>query len=316
MPRQLHWRQLTAGIIAVAGIAVLTIATLVFARVGVLHGKKVTLYVVSDAATAIRSGTEVWLSGQEAGRVENISFRPPSTDALQRVIIRTEILESALPSVRRDSYAQIRPSGSLIGKAIVFIAAGSATSPPLHDGDTVYTRKKARVGDLATDVATVGPALTLLVTGLSELDTMIKNPIGTIGNARSRGLPRMPEIRGRVHSITSKASRGEGTIGLATRTHLMDRASRAMAATDSIKTLMSSNKGSLGRFRRDTTLVTNAKGVLAQLDTLMLLASNPVGSIAAAHPDSSLTKELSRTRGLLASLIRDIKSHPSRYINF
>ena len=316
MPRQLHWRQLTAGIIAVAAIAVLTIVTLVFARVGVLHGEKVTLYVVTDAATAVRSGTEVWLSGQEAGRVKDISFRPPSTDALERVIIRTEFLESALPSVRRDSYAQIRPSGSLIGKAIVFIAAGSASAPPLHDGDTVYTRRKARVGDLATEVATVGPALTQFVAGLSQLDTMLKSPVGTIGNARARGMPRMPEIRGRVSSLTSKASRGEGTIGLATRTHLMDRASRAMAATDSIRTLMSSNKGSLGRFRRDTTLATKAKGVLAQLDTLQLLASNPMGSIMAADPDSSLTKELSRTRALLASLIRDIKKHPSRYISF
>jgi hypothetical protein len=96
----------------------------------------------------------------------------------------------------------------------------------------------------------------------------------------------------------------------------MARASHVMAATDSIRTLMSSNKGSLGRFRRDTTLATKANGVLAELDTLMLLASNPVGSMEAAHPDSSLTKELSRTHVLLTSLIRDIKRHPSRYINF
>jgi hypothetical protein len=316
MPRKLHWRQLTAGIIAVAAIAVLTIVTLVFARVGGLHGDKVTLYVVTDAATGVLPGTEVWLSGQQAGLVKDVSFRPPSTNILERVIIRTQFLESALPSVRRDSYAQIRPSGSLIGKRIVFIASGSASSPPLHDGDTVYTRQKAKVGDLEGDVATVGPALTQLLAGLSQLDTMIKSPVGTIGNARARGLARMPEIRGRVSSITSKASRGEGTIGLATRTHLMERASRAMAATDSIRSLMSSKKGTLGRFRSDTTLVTKANGVLAELDTLQLLLSNPVASISAAHPDSALTKQLGRTRGLLASLINDIKKHPSRYISF
>jgi hypothetical protein len=145
---------------------------------------------------------------------------------------------------------------------------------------------------------------------------MIKRPVGTIGNARARGLARMPEIRGHVSSITSKASRGEGTIGLAARTHLMERASRAMAATDSIRSLMSSKKGTLGRFRSDTTLVTKASGVLAELDTLQLLLSNPVASISAAHPDSALTKEMGRTRGLLASLINDIKKHPSRYISF
>jgi phospholipid/cholesterol/gamma-HCH transport system substrate-binding protein len=316
MPRQLHWRQLTGGVIAVVAIAALIIVTLVFARVGGLHGDKVTLYVVTDAATGVLKGTDVWLAGQEAGLVKDVSFRPPSTNMLERVIIRTELLESALPSVRRDSYAQIRPSGSIIGKRIVFIATGSATSPPLHDGDTVYTRQRTRLGDLGGDVATVGPALTRLLAGLSELDTMVKGPVGTIGNARARGLTRMPEIKGRVTSIKSKVKRGEGTIGLASRTHLMARASHAMAATDSIKALMASSKGSLGRFRRDTTLTTKARGVLAQLDSLMLLASNPVGSISAADPDSSLTKELIRTRTLLASLIKDIKKHPSRYISF
>lgn len=316
MPRQLHWRELTAGIIAVAAIAVLVMVTLVFARVGGLHGDKVTLYVVTDAATGVLKGTEVWLSGQEAGLVKDVSFRAASTDTLERLIIRIELLEAALPSVRRDSYAQIRPSGSFLGKRIVFIASGSATAPPLHDGDTVYTRQKTRPSDLEGDVATVGPALTQLVAGLAQLDTMIKSPVGTIGNARYRGLARMPEIKGRVSSITSKASRGEGTIGLASRTHLMDRASHVMAATDSIRALMSSNKGTLGRFRRDTTLATKATGVLAELDSLMLLTSNPVGRMEAAHSDSSLTKELSRTRGLLTSLIKDIKKHPSRYISF
>ncbi len=316
MPRQLHWRELTAGIIAAAVIAVLTIVTLVFARVGGLHGKKVTLYVVTDAATGVLSGTEVWLAGQEAGLVKDVSFRPVSTDKMERLVIRTEFLEEALPSVRRDSYAQIRPAGSLIGKPIVFIAAGSATSPPVHDGDTIHTRPKARIGNLAEDVETVGPALSALASGLGELDKKLKSPVGTIGNARARGIPQMPEVSARMSRLAAKASQGNGTIGLATRAHLMARASRVMAAADSIRTLTSSNKGTLGRFRRDTTLVTKAKGVLAELDTLRLLASNPLGSIAAAHSDSTLTRELDRTHALLASLIRDINSHPLRYINF
>ncbi len=316
MPRQLHWRELTAGIIAAAVIAVLTIVTLVFARVGGLHGKKVTLYVVTDEATGILSGTEVWLAGKKAGLVKDVSFRPPSTDKTERLVIRTEYLEDALPSVRRDSYAQIRPAGSLIGKPIVYISAGSATSPPLHDGDTVHTRAKSRIADLAADVGTIEPAVSALASSVGELNAKLASPVGTLGNARTRGIPRMPEVSARMSRIASKASQGNGTIGLATRTNLMARASHAMAAADSIRRLMSSNKGSLGRFRRDTTLVTKAKGVLAELDTLRAIASSPVGSLAAAHSDSSLTRELNRTHALLGSLIRDIKSHPLRYINF
>ena len=94
------------------------------------------------------------------------------------------------------------------------------------------------------------------------------------------------------------------------------RASHAMAAADSLRALMSSNKGSIGRFSRDTTLVTNANHILAEVDTLRALLSNPIGAIAAAHSDSALTRQLDRTHVLLASLIKDVKSNPTRYIRF
>ena len=316
MPRQIHWKELTGGIIAVAVIAVLTVMTLVFARVGGLHGKKVTLYVLVEEATGVRKGTEVWLAGQQEGLVKDVSFRPVSTDTLERIIIKTEFLADALPVVRRDSYAQIRPAGSFIGAPVVYITAGSAKSPQLHDGDTLHTRPKTQVAGVAADISKLEPELTGLTANMKVLSAKLASPTGTLGAVRKNGIPRMSEASARMSRIASKANYGYGTLGMATRTHLMARASRAMAAADSIRTLMSSSKGSLGRFRRDSTLTTKAAGVLAELDTLRTLAANPVGSIAAAHSDSSMTKELDRTHALLASLIKDIKKHPLRYIAF
>ena len=316
MPRKLRWRELIGGIITGGAIVALTVVTLIYARVGGLHGKKVTLYVVTNEAVGVMSGTEVWLAGVKEGRVKDISFRPTSTDVRERLIIRTEFLAEALPRVRRDSWAQIRPSGSLIGAPIVYIASGSATSPPLHDGDTVHTRPKPRIGDLTGDVAAVGPALDGLTSSIDSLSAKLASPVGTFGNARAHGFPRMSEVSARMSRIAAKATQGNGTIGMANRTKLMARASHAMAATDSIRTLMSSNKSSLGRFRRDTSLVTKAKGVLAELDTLRAFASNPLGTIGGAHPDSALTRGLASTHALLASLILDLKTHPLRYIDF
>ena len=316
MPRQIHWRELTIGIIAVAVIALITLATLAFARVGALHGKKVTLYVVTDDATGVQSGTEVWLGGLKQGVVKEVSFRPASSDTLERLVIRTEFLESALPNVRRSSWASIRPGNSLIGLAVVYISVGSTKSPQLHEGDTVRTRFSSHVGDLVTDIRTIMPQVSVLTASVKELNEKAKSTNGTVGNVRAHGFPKMPEVMGRMSRLTEKSSRGNGTVGLASRTHLMVRASRAMAAADSIRTLVSSNKGSLGRFRRDTTLATKAKGVLAELDKLSALAASPAGALEATHPDSSLTRELSRTRLLLAELIRDLKKHPLRYIAF
>ena len=313
MPRQLHWRELIPGIIAAAAIVTLVIVTLVFARVGQVHGKKVTLYVVAEDAAGILPGTEVWLSGQKQGRVTAVSFRPPTTDTLERVLITTEFLEKAMQHVRRDSYAQLKPGGSFIGTLVVAITAGSSTSPPLGDGDTVHVRKQGRLASLTSDVGTIEPAFSALVTEVNALNAKLESPVGTIGAARAEGMPRMPEVAARMSRIAARAS-GNGTIGLAMRTNLKGRSARAMAAADSIRALISSNRTSIGRFRRDSTLVTKATHVLAELDTLRTLTSGQIGGAAAA--DSTLTKELSRTRVLLAALIKDIKSHPFRYIDF
>jgi hypothetical protein len=316
MPRQLHWKELTGGVIAAAVIAALTIAILLFARVGGLHGSKVTLYVVTAEAPGVLAGTEVWLAGEKEGVVKEISFRPATVPQLERILITTEFLKEALPSVRRDSYARIKSGGSVIGPPVVYISSGTLASPPLGDGDTVHARPPVVPTDLSEDVGALGPAFAKLGSETKQLSASITRPIGTIGSYRAEGLPDLPDVSAGMSSLSARATRGKGTIARAMRGDLQVRASRAMAAADSIKTLVSSNKGNIGRFRRDTTLVTNANHVLAEVDTLRALLSNPVGAIAAAHPDSVLTRQLDRTHVLLASLIRDVKSNPMRYIRF
>ena len=310
-----HWRELRGGIIASVAIAVLVTVILVFARVGGLRGKKVTLYVLADDATGVLPGTEVWLAGRKSGLVTKVEFRPPSTDTTERLLVTTEFLESALPNVRTDSYAQIRAGGSLIGTPVVYVAAGSARARGLHDGDTLHTRNKVGLVDVTSQVGKIGPAISELAAEVKSLHAQATHPPGTIGLFAERGLPAMPEFSASMSRIASKAN-GTGTIGLARRRNLMGRASRVMAQTDSIKTLMTSGKGSIGRFRRDTTLMTKVKGIMAELDTLKALVSNPVASIGGAHADSALIRELARRRALMDSLKADVKKRPRTYINF
>jgi hypothetical protein len=315
MPRQLHWRELTGGIIAAAVIAMITLAILLFARVGALHGKQVTLYIVSDEAPGVLAGTEVWLSGQKVGLVADVSFRPPSTDTMERVLITTDFLKEALPNVRRDSYAHIRPAGNLMGAPVVSISAGTVTSPALHDRDTIFTRPHKVIARLSDEVGTIAPEMAALGAATKVLNDMTSRPVGTIGNYRANGLPDLPDIGAGMSSLNERVTRN-GTIARAMRGDLRLRATRAISAADSIRTLIGSNRGSIGRFRRDTTLVTSANHVLAEVDTLRALFTNPVGTIAAAHSDSALTRQLDQTHILLAALIRDAKSHPMRYIRF
>jgi hypothetical protein len=136
-----------------------------------------------------------------------------------------------------------------------------------------------------------------------------------VGSFRANGLPDLADVSAGMSSLNARAN-GNGTIGRAMRGDLRLRAAHAMAAADSIKLLVSSNKGSLGRFRKDTTLVTKASHVMAQVDSLRAMLADPIGTMAAAHPDSALTLQLQRTHVLLAALISDVKKNPLRYIRF
>ena len=316
MPHQLHWRELTGGIIALVTIVLLTLVVLIFARVGGLHGKKVTLYVVTDEAPGVLAGTEVWLAGEREGTVKDVSFRPPTTDTLARLLITTEFLKQGLSNVRRDSYAQIRPGGTMIGTPIVYISPGTTTAAGLKDGDTVFTRAQAAVGDLVQGIGTIGPEFAALGTATKDLANKIDRPEGTIGNARVNGFEDLADVNAGMSSLSRKVTRGNGTIGNAMRSNLIARASHTMAAADSIRTVLTSNKGTLGRFSSDSTIVTKATHVLAELDTLRALVLSPVGTIAVMHSDSTLAKQLERQRALLAALIKDVKSNPTRYIRF
>jgi ABC-type transporter Mla subunit MlaD len=274
----------------------------------------VTLYVATAEAPGLLPGTEVWLAGQKEGVVTKISFQPVTAPAEERVLITTQFLKEALPEVRRDSYAQIKPGGSMIGTLVVSIKPGTAAARPLHDGDTIYTRPKAAVANLIDDIDSVGPVVAQLGAATKELADKIGRPIGTVGNYRENGFPDFPDVSASITSLSARATSGKGVIPRSAS--IRARASHAMAAADSIRTLMSSNRGSLGRFRRDTTLVTKASHVMAEVDSLRALLSDPVGSIAAAHPDSVLTRQLAQTHVLLAALIKDVKAHPLRYIRF
>lgn len=316
MPRKIHWTELRVGLIAAAALAVLVLVIMLFARVGALHGKKATIFVVTSDATGVLKGTEVWLSGQKIGLVRDVRFRSSSADTSERLIIESEILADRLAPIRRDSRSHIGPGSSLIGVPVVFITAGSIRQPGLKDGDTIHAALVKKVLEIGDEMGAAGTAASSLAVEVKGLVARMSDPRGSVGAMRSRGMPALTSATGRMSSLMNKATKGNGSIGLAMRGNLGGRISQAMAGADSIMTLASSGRGSVGRFRRDSTLVPTIKGMMAQLDSLRALASNPVGTIGRAHGDSTLIREMARSRASLDSLMKDIKSHPLRYIAF
>ena len=315
MSRDLQWSELKTGVIAFAVLATIVISILLFARVGQMHGDKDNIYVLSQEADGVLEGTEVWLSGQKIGLVKDIHFRPLSTDTLQRLAIHTEILRERMPWIRRDAWADIRPGDNLIGSPIVFISSGSSKAPPLKSGDTLINISTGKIKPLGVKVGELTEKLTSLADSGKKVVAALSSPKTNIGAFRSSGIAKINNANAALSGLMNKATQGSGSIALASRDDLPGRVSHILAAKDSIALLLTTDRGSVGRFRKDSTLFKQVSHIRSQLDTLKTMMSGKSG-IARLRGDTTLTSEMARARAQLTAVMADLKKHPGRYIAF
>lgn len=315
MARPLEWRELKTGTVALAVLVSVIFGVLFFARVGALHGDKSNVYVLTQEADGVLEGTEVWLSGQKIGLVKDIHFRSISTDTVERLAIHTEILSDRMHLVRKDAYADIRPGDNLIGSPIVYISSGTSLVPALKSGDTlinVSTGKMKPVGEKVTELTA---RLSALADTGKRISTLLNSTGGTLGAFKQDGMAKVSDISATVSGVMSKATSGNGTIALASRGQLGTRVARISSAKDSIVLLLSSGRGNVGRFRKDSTLFRTVSHVRSELDSLKAMMSG-AGTLQRARSDTTLTIEMARLRAELTALMADVKKHPGRYISF
>jgi ABC-type transporter Mla subunit MlaD len=317
MPRTIHWRDLRTGAIALGVVVASALVILVFARVGGVRGKKVTLYVRAASATGVLRGTEVRLAGKRVGLVEDIRFLPPSTDTTAKLLIETQVLEEWLPLLRGDTYAQIHPAGTIIGSPVVEFSAGSTRFPGIDEGDTIPSRPEVAAEGVAARVGAIGQEFGVVSRNWRAITADIRAARGTFGAIRERGPTDIAPFRNRLAALMRRFTSGRGTIGLATRDEeLRRRASSVLASIDSIGDLLSSRTGNVGRFRRDRTLPAEMDRTRAELRSVTNALAEARGTAGRYREDRALTLELTEVGREFDRLIADVKKNPFRYLAF
>ncbi len=325
MSRRLTWSQLLVGIGSLAAVIGAALAVLVFARVGALRGDRIKLYVRTQEARGVMKGTEVWLAGQKVGLVNTVHFLPARADTSHRLVMDVDILEPYAKHIRHDSPIQIRAGGSLIGTPVVAIDVGTAASKHIADGDTLIARAQGDAETVTSQIAIASRQLPEIIANVKLLSSQLGTARGTAGAVMNDDVGRrqLDVLRGRATSLTRSATAGTGTIGLALRGGeggaggaLGDRVRHAMAAADSLRLLVSSGTSSVGRFRRDSTLLRSVSSVRAELSIVRAMLAEPRGTAGRILADSAATRELSAMERELGVLMDDIKRRPQRYIAF
>jgi ABC-type transporter Mla subunit MlaD len=318
MAHRPRWQDLQFGIIAAIIVFVGAMLILVFARVGVLHGKKFTLFVTTDAARGVIRGTEVWLDGQLIGVVRGVAFRQPGVNPTDRLVLVLEVLESARPHIRQDTRVQIRGGTSFIGDQVVALRSGTPKARGVADGDTIRAGTQTDFESMASDAVLASRQLPAIIGNVRLLMARLHTADGTLGAFGMEGGGELERVGARTGRLMNRLTGSRGTLGLGYEASgtLWTRAQRIMAQADSVRALVTSNEHSLGRFRRDSTLVRDVGRIRDELREVERLADSANGTIGRMRADSAIARNVHRDLAAFDSLFLDLKKHPLRYITF
>lgn len=321
MPHRPGWKQLTIGLVGLGAVILVAVLILMFGRVGQLHGKTFELFVETQEASGVIAGTQVWLDGRRVGQVKDISFAEPAGSDSVRLVIRADVLESVRGRIRQDSRTRLQSGGSFLGAPVVYLTSGTLRTAAVNPGDTLVAEPSFDVQGTLAQASLAAHDLPAIMSNVRVLSAQLTTAEGTLGamGADTRGLqPRVAEAEARASRIAAAMRSPSGTFGMMTSggRALQADAQRVLAEADSVRALLGSSNTSLGRFRRDSTLLRDMADIRSTLAKVTARASKSNGTLGRATSDMALQRSLARGTAQLDSLIADVKAHPLRYLVF
>ena len=318
MPRPVGWQQLAPGLAIIAVLAVGVAAVFKYARVGALRGDTVRFYALTDNVAGLAQGAEVMLGGHRVGRVRAIGFRSAASDSSLRIVITAEILDEYQRYIRRDSYAVIRPAGSLVGAPALMITPGTNAAAGLRDRDTLSTRAQTDFEAVTSRAAVASREFPAIIANVKLLATQLSGTNSTIGAVitSDAGATQLSQLVRRSARLANQLSSGPGTVGRAASGDAAARARRAAANLDTLRTLLGAESPALGPFRRDSTLLRSVEGLRDEVSIVRALLDEPRGTAGRALHDDAIQRELRGAEAELTALVADIKARPLRYVAF
>lgn len=308
MPRSLAWRQLLPGLTILAAIIIAAVAVLIFARVGSLHGDTYRLYVLSDEARGVISGTEVWLAGQKIGAVHDISFRPVTDDSLGRVAVALEIMDRYKPAIREDSRAEFRNGSTPIGATIVSISIGSPAHPVLGADDTI---PRARQIDPDSVRAALSSAASQIPALVDDAEGLVHAFRGALGRSASDSTAPLGVIADRLGRLARRMDAGVGTIArISTDTLVTRRVDRIASRTRALTSAFDS-ANSLGRAVNDSALSLAVVEIRAEIAALRAALKEERGTAGRLAYDDAIIRQLRLLEATLDANGNEIETTPS-----
>ncbi len=306
MPPRSSWSRLLPGLAALTVIASVTVGVLLFAGVGRMRGDTVRLYVLADQAQGVMAGTEVWLLGQKVGVVDDVRFPAPGADPGGRVVIVIDVRASDARAIRRDAPVIVRAGTNILGPVVVYLDGGGPAGPAVRSGDTLRARSQPDFQMASVKLSATAADLPSIMADARAIVANVRGRRGTMGALLAGDVG--ADV-GRLRSNVARVGGSRAGVGA-------PEAAAALARADSIRALLRSDRSSMGRFRRDSTLARSIASVRDELAEARAVLERSHGTLQRWNRDSALTRSIVDAQREMTLLFDDVRRRPLRYFAF
>lgn len=270
-----------------------------------------TLVVMLPEAPQLATGSRVWVSGRDVGKVTEVGFMPSGSDTTSRIFLHVELPAEVRELVRRDSRVRVT-SERMIGEPVIDILPGSASAAVLQPGDTLRVPRRPSPAQVLARARSARLSLDTAVQELQALRAPVAQRLASFDVVQQRLAAAQREyglLAADLRASPALAALGDGGL----QTSLTDARNTLAQLAQAFRSLQerAAAAGVQDGAQRLGATSARLQQTLAELEREMRVQG---GTVDRLMRDSALVKALAGARAELDSVIADAKRNPLRYV--
>lgn len=279
-------RSVIVGIFIFIGVVILVVGVFTLGGQKKTFVRSMPLKAIFDDVEGLKIGDNVWLSGVKIGTVKKIEFTPAA-----KVKVTLNVEKEAWPLIRKDSKIEVGSEG-FIGSKILVISDGSRSMPQAEANDYLQVKRTTSTSDMLNILQQNNQNLLAITGNLKDLTSRISKGEGTLG---------------KILNDESIANSIEATINNFKRASY--ETERVLASVHSFASQLN-NKGTLANDLVTDTIVFNTlRGTVTQLREVAFTASEFTRNLNQISDSLKLvSSNLNNTNSPVGVLLNDKKA--------
>ncbi len=287
-------KEVQIACVAITGIVILFFG-LQFLKGLSIFTSEHTYYVEFEDISGLTTSAPVYANGYQIGGVKAIAFNYGSEESIVAAI-------SVDKNMRIPKGTKAKIDSDMLGNIKVNLVLGDDRTTLVSPGDTLSGSKDAGTLDkVGAMVPTIEKMLPKLDSIMGSLNALLADP------ALSNSLHNVETLTGDLTRTTKELNTLMGTLNKDMPT-LMKHTTSTMANADK----MSSNLADVDF----ASTISKVDATLANVEAITESLNNKRGTLGLMIHDPGLYNNLNATMSSADSLLRDLKSHPKRYVHF